>query len=155
MDIDRNTISGFARRVRKNLLFVMQAKERGADVHVVTELINSMLGLLIFPYEHLKRGGISQIDAIDLSELQRNGWPAWDFRIGSCENLGELCYHIRNSLSHRRVYFSGDERELKQVRVTFSDRPKNAPVDNWSVSISGADLFEFILRFSERVENST
>jgi hypothetical protein len=57
MEIDRNTISGFARRVRKNLDFMISARAADADIHIVTHLTCSLLGLVVFPYEHFKRSG--------------------------------------------------------------------------------------------------
>jgi hypothetical protein len=53
----RNAVSGFSERVRKNLLYLNLAKKSGADVHVVTQLITSLLGLIVYPYEEIKRSG--------------------------------------------------------------------------------------------------
>lgn len=48
----RNDSRGFADRTRKNLLFIEQAYESGNDVHVVTQIVTSSLGLIVFPWEH-------------------------------------------------------------------------------------------------------
>jgi hypothetical protein len=50
----RNTVWGFRDRVLKNLTFLNFARNMGADVHIVTELITSLLGLIVFPYEELR-----------------------------------------------------------------------------------------------------
>jgi hypothetical protein len=47
----RNESEGFAQRTRENLEFITHAKQQGSHVHVVTQLVNSMLGLVIFPWE--------------------------------------------------------------------------------------------------------
>lgn len=41
----------FASRTLKNLQFLESAREAGADVHVVTQLVNSLLGFVVFPLE--------------------------------------------------------------------------------------------------------
>ena len=48
----RNNPSGFAERTRKNLELIERAYSVGADVHVVTQLMLSLLGIIVFPWEH-------------------------------------------------------------------------------------------------------
>ena len=47
--LTRNTTEGFARRVRKNLDFIIKKCDEGEDVHEVTQLVTSLLGLIVFP----------------------------------------------------------------------------------------------------------
>ena len=46
----RGTSEGFAQRTRKNLLYIEEASRSGADVHAVTQIVNSLLGLVVFPW---------------------------------------------------------------------------------------------------------
>jgi len=49
-EIDRNTISGFAERTWKNYFFIERMRTQfGTDVHIVTQLVISLLGLIVFP----------------------------------------------------------------------------------------------------------
>jgi hypothetical protein len=66
LDIDRNTIEGFAERTRKNLRFIVAAYDGGQDVHTVTQLINSLLGLIVYPYEFY---GLERFDKLPLSKV--------------------------------------------------------------------------------------
>ena len=52
---DRSTIKGFSQRVRKNSDFISRSCEAGEDVHVVTQFVVSLLGLIVFPYAELTR----------------------------------------------------------------------------------------------------
>ncbi len=153
MEIDRNTIEGFGRRVRKNLAFMIAAHEQGEDIHIVTELTNALLGLLVFPYEHYRDIGYLHFKEYLLNDLAAAGWPVWSFHIGCSTDLDDLLRHLRNALSHRRVHFSSDDRALEQVEVTFRDRPTSAAANNWSATINAAALLVFVQRLSELIDH--
>ena len=152
MAIDRNTVGGFAQRVRKNLAFMIVAHESGEDVHIVTELTNALLGLIVFPYEHLRKAGVIDLRKHQFNDMTVDGWPIWTFNIGCSTNLDNHIWHLRNALSHQRVRFSSDARLLEEVEITFSDRPPAAATDNWSATINAAALLAFVLRFSEIID---
>ncbi len=153
MEIDRGTVSGFARRVNKNLDFMVNARERDEDIHIATQLTCSLLGLIVFPYEHFKQTKTLDFNALSLVGLVEKGWPKWTFHIGESESLDKHLFHLRNALSHRRVCFSSDDRSLAQVEVTFSDRPYPKACDNWSASITGTDLLVFVKCLSEVIDS--
>ncbi|MPY73434.1 MAG: hypothetical protein GEU87_04170 [Alphaproteobacteria bacterium] len=153
MEIDRNTIEGFARRVRKNLDFMIVARENDEDIHIVTQLTCSLLGLIVFPYGHFRRVGFLDFKTLSLDDLVEDGWPAWAFHVGESESLDKHLSHLRNALSHRRVCFSSDNRSLAGVEVTFWDRPNEKAPDNWSASIDGAGLLEFVERLSTLIDS--
>lgn len=153
MEIDRNTIDGFGRRVRKNLAFMIAARDQGEDIHIVTELMNALLGLLIFPYEHYRDNGSLGFKEHQLKDLEAADWPVWSFHIGCSTDLDDLLWHLRNALSHRRVKFSSDDRDLEHVDVTFFDRPNSLANDNWSATINAAALLKFVQCFSELMDH--
>lgn len=153
MEIDRDTVSGFARRVNKNLDFMITARESGEDIHIATQLTCSLLGLIVFPYEHFKQTRALDFTNLALLDLVEKGWPKWIFHIGRPESLDNHLYHLRNALSHRRIRFSSDDRSLAEVVITFSDRPPSKECDNWSASINGSDLLEFVKRLSKLIDS--
>lgn len=154
MEIDRNTIEGFAWRVRKNLIFMLEAQARGEDLHIVTHLANSLLGLIVFPYEQFKRARRIDFRSVKLADLTATGWPGWSFQVGGSDDLDDLLRHLRNALSHRRVRFSSDSRELAGVDITFWDRRNPDGPDDWSTSIRGDELLDFALRLAGLIEDS-
>src|SRR5215208_943456 len=103
-------VHDFARRTRANLQTIQRLSETGGEgpVYEVTQLVNSLLGLLIFPQQKL----FAFIPEISLSELQADGWPVprvtgdfaqvWDLR--------QLVRYLRNAIAHCNVRFSADSR---------------------------------------------
>jgi hypothetical protein len=148
--IERNTVWGFNDRVLKNLKFVRSAWNDGStEVHVVTQLIMSLLGLIVFPYAEIKERDDTSLQSYKLDDLVVEGWPKWTFEIGSSDDLDSLVKHLRNALSHRRIIFKSDDRKLEAVEIQFRDRPNgwNA-VDNWGTTINAAELQRFVLLFA-------
>jgi HEPN pEK499 p136 len=156
----RDTISGFAVRTLKNLHYVVNTPEK-EKVHVITQLVNSMEGLFVFPYEFIDKlpdgAGTRQKFEDELSKLKRRGWPNWEkwqFRFSRSDDVDSLLWHLRNALAHRRIYFSSDKRALSEVDVEFWDAPgRNAPV-NWHVSINGEDLYKFVVAFGQSISRT-
>lgn len=146
MSLDgRNTLMGIAERVHKNLAFISESHKEGADVHVVTQLLLSLLGLIVFPVETIKENRSDVLQStLRLSELEEAGWPHWTFTIGQARNLHEFTKRLRNSVAHRRVSFSCDSREIEEVRITFRDRRSSSKTDGWEVQISAPDLKRFV-----------
>jgi hypothetical protein len=62
-------IRDFARRTRKNLAVIDQLHAEGHEVYEVTQLVNSTLGLLVFPQQEY----VAQIPSTPLAELERDG----------------------------------------------------------------------------------
>ena len=147
----RNDALEFANRTLKNLRHVETASENGEDVHVVTQLANSLLGLVVFPWE---RNFVAHIESLKLIDLAARGWPKWKIAVGSCMTLGELTRHLRNAVAHGRITYSSDGRSDLTVILTVTDcRVKNA-APYWKASIRASDLRQFCEKFIELIENT-
>jgi hypothetical protein len=146
-EIDRNTIGGFSQRTWKNYAFLEAAQHSGTDVHIVTQLVVSLLGLIVFPYEHRKQTQGQQFN-ISLAELTKQGWPQFDIHLGHSETLDSLVKHLRNACSHRRIRFSSDSRDLSDVQIHFWDRKKSHLPDDWGATIDGDGLRDFVYYFA-------
>ena len=97
MPASRNDPLGFAERTRKNLAALEAVASIGADVHVVTQVTTSLLGLVAYPWE---KQVAKQFKASSLQELVQRGWPAWKFLLGTFETLDDLARHLRNAIAH-------------------------------------------------------
>lgn len=151
-ELQRNTTEGFAKRVRNNLEFIVRKRSEGEDVHEVTQLTISLLGLIVFPWESRALG---KMESWSLSDLERQGWPAWTIvkdRNGETTTLGELTYHLRNAASHRRLKFSSDGSEPGDVEIEFEDALPYKPMD-WQARIRASDLKAFCDKFSQSLED--
>jgi len=149
----RSTTEGFARRVRKNLDFIIKKRTENEDVHEITQLVISLLGLIVFPWE---AGALKQLESRSLSDLEREGWPHWDIMLddkGDTKTLEKLTQHLRNAASHRRLRFSSDDPELSNVEIEFEDAPGQHKPTNWCATINAAKLKEFCDRFTSHLED--
>ena len=111
-----DVIADFAWRTQQNLLALEDAQRNGARVFATTLLINSMLGLLVFPREEF----VERIPRTPLSELRATGWPLPTVRHGftQASDLAELVRYLRNAISHFNLEFQGDsENHISGVRV--------------------------------------
>ncbi len=89
---------------------------------------------------------------LSLGELrgmeQQHGWPHWDFELDDASEktttLEVLVKHLRNAVSHYRVGFDSDSKDLYEVTITFQDKPwgKGKPI-NWRTTIRADELLTF------------
>ena len=114
----RIIVQDFAYRTRKNLdlLRILQAEDPEVEIYEVTQLVNSLLGLLIFPQQSY----IDEIPHIPLQELKEDGWPIPRI-IGEypqVKNLNQLVRYLRNAIAHFNVHFLVDDhRQLTGIQV--------------------------------------
>jgi hypothetical protein len=147
----RDHALGFAQRTKKNLLHIEQARQAGRDVHEVTQLGTSLLGLVVFPRErHLD----AHVRNLNWARLRAEGWPHWEISLGDCNTLGDLIYHLRNAAAHGHMTFSSDDPDLKSVEIEVEDYKPGASAPYWRASINGFDFREFCLRFISLVEET-
>jgi len=152
----RSDSGGFAKRTLRNLEHIEKAHQAGDDkVHVVTQRVLSLLGLVAYPW--MKDLG----ESIKIQKLSEKEWPQWRISLdlpepgkAKTETLGDLARHLRNAVAHRRVNFSSDSPMGQEVEVTFEDAPNNKPV-NWQASINADDLLDFCRKFANLVINLT
>jgi HEPN pEK499 p136 len=136
---NRNDRLGLIERARKNLEFIEGAEANGADVHIVTQLLITLLGLVVFPVE----GGFDKdVQHLTLEELENRGWPKWDTTIGNTKTLGQLLRNLRNAIAHRGVIFSSEARTLEEVHLEFWNQWKEQPI-HWRSNIAAKDLRAF------------
>jgi hypothetical protein len=156
----RTLTAGFAARTLRNLDFIKEAYPN-AEVHPVTQVINSMLGLLVFPYEKEKEPLAAALssepifshatDLLVVRDSLRSSLPAPSIEVtkfAGCKDLESFFRRIRNSISHKNIEFSGadpDSRVLEDVKIILRDCPNKTiplgPSDfDWEISMTAADL---------------
>jgi hypothetical protein len=145
----RNDPLGFAQRTLKNFRNIEEGYKNGADVHVVTQLMISLLGVVVFPWEKRSFETLRTLRiGVSLCGAQKYQWNITkDTYEGAerCDSIGVLLNRLRNATSHGRVIFSSDSRDIQDVSITFSDRrPRDKQTYyEWSADITAADLREF------------
>ena len=151
MFVSRNEALGIPQRTKRNLEYVRESFSQGADVHLVTALVTSLLGLVVLPWEHHL---VESSRQVTLKELSERGWPSWKITLGSAETLHYLIRRIRNATAHGRIRFSSDSRELSEVTITVEDVRQNETLAFWRAEIGGEELYAFCLLFIEYIEDT-
>ena len=146
MEYQQQFILDFACRTRANLKYIETAEKNGEGVFEVTQLANSMLGLLVFPREHY----MESIPKTPLDELTALGWPAVEVIRGSLpeDNLQELMRMLRNGIAHCNVEFLGTGIDIRGLRIW--NKNKNSVV-TWEAELSITDLRKIALKFVELI----
>jgi hypothetical protein len=152
-DFGRTPIGGFAIRTMKNLEFLVSAYEQGADVHPITQMVLSLLGLIVFPWE-ADFSVVAQDDLLKRYSLrdleEQHMWPHWEITRGETETntLHDLIRHVRNATAHRRLTFSEEyKRELSEVYITFEDKKLKDQDPYWTATINAENLRKFCVQF--------
>ena len=136
----QNLIRDFAIRTKQNLKVIDEiSMTSGSEVFEVTQLINSMLGLLVFPQQTY----VNRIPRISLSQLVDLGWPiprvCGDFK--QVKDLNELIRYLRNAVSHFNIRFVEDDRgDISLLRV-WNMRPVKDELGKVVRDVSG-DVIE-------------
>ncbi|WP_415403950.1 HEPN family nuclease [Tateyamaria sp. SN3-11] len=152
--VSRNDPFGFALRTRKNLDAILHAHKRGEDVHPVTQVVSSLVGIVVFPWNHDPIG--EHIKDRRLADVFPNSEFKLTVDLGKINTIGQLWRTIRNAVSHRRVVFSNDSRELNEVEVTFFDghwnRQQKTLDERVRIRLTGDQLLIFCYAILELID---
>jgi len=103
MNYESELVRDFASRTRQNLEYIEKQQQLGENVYEVTQLINSLLGLIVFP----QQGTLERIPRTPLTDLESQGWPAIEITKGQseCQTLYDLVRYLRNGIAHFNLRF--------------------------------------------------
>jgi HEPN pEK499 p136 len=141
-------VRDFAIRTRKNLLALEEARAQGAEVYEITQLVNSTLGLLVFPQQEY----VDKIPKTPLHQLAAEGWPVPKVTGGfpQVPDLNRMIRYLRNAIAHFNIKFIGDGTDhIRVLRVWNTDLRTHAVT--WQAELSVEDLRKLANRFVEMV----
>ena len=158
----RNTLSGFVKRTRINLEFInhdFYEHGENSDVHVVAQVLTSLLGLVVLPAEgypnkqnqptaDAKKEAENQtirdhiLTKMKNTTLTNHPWNKWTIKLHNpnkpTDNLKRLIKHLRNAVAHGRFTFlaksdaqSADSRCLSDVKLQVEDAAKDKTTNKW------------------------
>ena len=136
----------FIARTQKNLKAIECLKQKGGEVYEVTQLLNSMLGLLIFPKEKLYK----KIQPKNWDMMVKEGWPLPSGDNAKVSDLEELIRKMRNAVAHINIELVNDGNEIIGIRFSSYHRKGQ----NWTGVYDIASLREFVNKLSEHLQNS-
>jgi hypothetical protein len=148
----QDVVREFAERTQANLLAIEKLREEGAAVYETTQLVNSMLGLLVFPREEF----VAQIPETPFAELLQDGWPAPRVGKGFPEvpNLRELIRYLRNAIAHFNIAFLADANQ-QIIGVRVWNTPPRSRKKTWEAELSMSDLRSIAERFTALILRDT
>lgn len=142
----KDVIRDFAERTRENLLRVREITEQQVDLpddertaFEVTQLINSMLGLLVFPQQQY----FDTIPETPIDDLLADGWPAIEVEsvdpewAKPPEHLHDLMRYLRNGIAHFNVEFTERRGILTGMRIWNKNKKGRT---TWKAQISLEEL---------------
>jgi hypothetical protein len=140
-----------AEHTRKNLDHIEAAAAAGGDVDLVTQLLSSLLGLVVFPWE---RHFAHHIAEVPIRKLTEDGWPSWHVTRGYANTLGQLLRCLRNAGAYGHIQLLCESDSLDGVMIEASDYRAGVASPHWSATISASDLRGFCHKFMDLVEQS-
>lgn len=154
--VSRTNALVFAQHTLENLQIIERDVAIDSGFHPITQLINSLVGLVVFIHE---REFIRHVADLRLSELVGEGWPRVqideDDGKRPTKTLGDLVRHLRNATAHGLISFSSDSRDLTEVRIVIEDYYPRATLPYWSANLTAAELRELTLKMIDLLVNVT
>lgn len=139
----------FAARTLENLNYIETAEKNGENTYEVTQLVNSFLGLIVFPQEQDKQ----RVRKVSINPKIINSLCAGVMEntyTGQYEevNLESIVYHFRNAISHGHIEPHADGYgEIS--RIEFHDYNLRKPKEIFRIKVEISLLREFVLAFAE------
>jgi len=153
----QNVVRDFAERTRRNLGIIekLQREQPDSEIYEVTQLVNSMLGLLIFPQQRY----FNSIPDTPLSDLANQGWPVplTDGEYPDVGTLKELVRYMRNAIAHFNIEFMADpvSQQITGLRLwNIRGRGKTRKI-TWEAKLKLEDLRGITERFIELILEET
>lgn len=141
-----NLVKDFTKRTLENLELVenLKADDPDAEVYEVTQLINSLLGLVVLPRQKY----LADIPETPLTDLVRQGWaiPRTIVNHPKTPNLRRLIVYLRHAVAHFNIEFTSvDDKNIAGVKVW--NVPPNSGTKDWEVQLSLVQLRDIVKRF--------
>jgi hypothetical protein len=137
----------YARRTLENLRAIDELSKGGSasPVFETTQLINSLLGLIILPVEQY----FDQLPAIPKDVLLAQGWkiPKVTGDFPEVKDLCELLKNLRHAVAHFNIKFIPDNRNQVVGLVVSNRNQRNKAEILWQAEIGITELRDLLERF--------
>ena len=154
MVTSRNTVYDFMRRTEANLNRIEEHAASDPNTYFeVTQLINSAIGLLMFPSEDI----LELLPKRRLSEFLKEE-PAPKVIYGSYDGehdptIAKAIKYVRNGFAHYNVYFANQNNVIKGIYIWNRPSLKSRP--DWVAYVSIQQLRELFTVFAKEFKKVT
>ena len=143
--------SDFSKEFFKRTIYNLELYSKNSTTseefkYEVTQLINSLLGLIVFVKED--KLDIRYINLKDIVEIDPIVWKYCDRKGGRLEekNFSNFLKHLRNAIAHKRLVIKSNEKEI--YSVVFVDEYKN---NKFKVELNIDQIYNLVDKLSESV----
>jgi hypothetical protein len=144
-------VADFSQRTKRNLELIEQLASEHAvgGAFEVTQLVNSMLGLLVFPQQRW----FDRIPLTPVPELVSAGWPTITVD-GSVpgNDLRGLARYLRNGIAHFNLEFIADTSGLISGLRIWNVRSDGRR--DWTAQLGVADLRFVAMKFVDMLSGT-
>jgi len=141
----------FIARTQKNLKAIERLKREDVEVYEVTQLLNSMLGLLIFPKERF----FEKIQNKRWDMMVKEEWPLPSEDYSHVSDLKQLITNMRNAVAHCNIELIPEHGEI--ISIEFRDYPwgDNHKEPHWKGVYDVASLRKFVDMLLDHIQSSS
>lgn len=140
----------FISRTEKNLRAIEKLSREGESVYEVTQLINSLLGLLVLPKERFKT-----IPEITQETMIKEGWPLPTGENAQVSGLKQLIRYMRNAVAHLNIEFIADNNEIVGIRFkNYATRDEGRKIPLWIGEYRLESLEKFVDMFLDHISKN-
>jgi hypothetical protein len=121
-------------RTMQNLYIIENRDVPADDKWEVTQLINSFLGVVAYPWETWE----TELRDIRLDSLEGKRWPRLaplDSRDTACESVGDLVRLVRNAFAHGNINFHTDSRSNHICALTIWNTDPETHLRTWAAKV--------------------
>ena len=146
-----------ARRSRKNLKFICDQKRLGADVEEFTQLLNSMLGMLICLREEYFKGSEVTWDKVKASglipiQIEGDASTQTSPNLKHSETFSSLISNLRHAFAHNCFELLGDPITGVRVWNIPNGTPNSHNSRTWQAELSEQQLQQVANLFIDFLE---
>jgi hypothetical protein len=137
-------------RTLDNLRAVEKLSQEDKSVYEVTQLINSLLGLLVYPKERLRK-----IPEITWETMIKEGWPLPTGEKAQVKDLKKLIWNMRNAVAHFNIELITNENGIEGIRFknySSSDKDREKPL--WIGEYRLEPLKRFVYMFLDHISKN-
>ncbi|MDO8283194.1 MAG: HEPN family nuclease [Thermodesulfovibrionia bacterium] len=145
-------VKDFSTRTKANLKLIREEADKvkeggeGKEAYEVTQLINSMLGLFVFPQQEF----YNKIPKTPIKELEQAGWqiPKVDGNYPQAKDLKELARYLRNGISHFNLDFTSSGGHVNGLIIWNKDNGRIGKI-TWKATLTIKELEDIVSKFTD------
>ena len=142
----RTNLKEYAKFTKENLQCLVELAKNDNSIHVLTQTVNSLLGLIVWPYQEQK---MSYTDSGELPTGCVEGMDEWKTILnGDKSTRNEFLRRLRNATAHKDIHFVSPQGSSLNGYVVFRDNKSD-----WSAKIKGKELYQLCLDLANELEN--